>query len=181
MCSLSDYTRRASCNFWPVSQCSGIENQCCDDIHLRIFLVRCALGHAVCILWGVISIAYQSKRDITGRGRNQSCEHRVFDCCADCIRVRYHVILLSAMFCWPLSNDRNIGWKYYLVFIILSGVSAVIIFFLWPDTKGMPLEQIAALFGVSLNCEFVSIYHKWWLTFQSSRTTMRFLTQKIHS
>ncbi|OQV06735.1 hypothetical protein CLAIMM_11266 isoform 1 [Cladophialophora immunda] len=41
----------------------------------------------------------------------------------------------------------NIGWRYYLVFIILSGISAIVIFFVWPDTRGVPLEEIAALFG----------------------------------
>ena len=41
----------------------------------------------------------------------------------------------------------NIGWKFYLVFIILSGLG---FFFVWaflPETKGIPLEEMAKLFG----------------------------------
>ncbi|KAJ5813675.1 uncharacterized protein N7503_000425 [Penicillium pulvis] len=41
----------------------------------------------------------------------------------------------------------HIGWKFYLVFIITSGLSAVAILFLWPDTHGLRLEEIDALFG----------------------------------
>ncbi|OQU98122.1 hypothetical protein CLAIMM_03949 isoform 2 [Cladophialophora immunda] len=43
----------------------------------------------------------------------------------------------------------NIGWRYYLVFIIPSGILAVVIFFVFPDTKDVPLEEISAMFGVS--------------------------------
>lgn len=41
----------------------------------------------------------------------------------------------------------NIGWKFYLCFIIPGTVMALIILFYWPNTKQMPLEEIAALFG----------------------------------
>ncbi|KFZ05695.1 hypothetical protein V501_08116 [Pseudogymnoascus sp. VKM F-4519 (FW-2642)] len=41
----------------------------------------------------------------------------------------------------------NIGWKYFLVFIIISGLSAIFIYFVYPETKGIPLEEIAAIFG----------------------------------
>lgn len=45
---------------------------------------------------------------------------------------------------------RNIGWRYYLVFIIPSFVWVIVIQFTFPDTKGMPLEEVATLFGVSI-------------------------------
>jgi hypothetical protein len=48
-----------------------------------------------------------------------------------------------------LTLHSNIGWKYYLLFIILSGISIIVIGFLWPDTNGVPLEEISRLFGVS--------------------------------
>ncbi|KAI1608338.1 MFS transporter [Exophiala viscosa] len=41
----------------------------------------------------------------------------------------------------------NIGWKYYLFFIILSTIGTVYIWFTFPDTKNKPLEEVAALFG----------------------------------
>ncbi|KAK3079833.1 hypothetical protein LTS18_003788, partial [Coniosporium uncinatum] len=42
---------------------------------------------------------------------------------------------------------EEIGWKYYLCFIICGSVAAIIIWFVFPDTWGVPLEEIAAIFG----------------------------------
>jgi hypothetical protein len=40
------------------------------------------------------------------------------------------------------------GDRYYLqVFIVLSGLGVVWMYFYIPETKGVPLEEIAALFG----------------------------------
>ena len=41
----------------------------------------------------------------------------------------------------------NIGWRFYLVFIIISGLGCVAAFFLLPETKGIPLEEMAKIFG----------------------------------
>lgn len=41
----------------------------------------------------------------------------------------------------------HIGWKFYLCFICPPAVAAVFIYFYFPDTKGLPLESVAALFG----------------------------------
>lgn len=46
----------------------------------------------------------------------------------------------------PVALDR-IGWKFYLVLIIPSAVYIVLIYFLFPETKGRTLEEIGALFG----------------------------------
>jgi hypothetical protein len=40
----------------------------------------------------------------------------------------------------------NIGWKYYLIFIIVPALGVPIIWRL-PETKGLSLEEIAAVFG----------------------------------
>jgi hypothetical protein len=40
----------------------------------------------------------------------------------------------------------NIGWKYYLLFIIIPAVGFPALFF-FPETKGLSLEDIAAVFG----------------------------------
>lgn len=42
---------------------------------------------------------------------------------------------------------KNIGWKFYLVFIITGALGAAVFWFLYPDTRGLPLEEIAAVFG----------------------------------
>ncbi|KIW82130.1 hypothetical protein AYO21_04273 [Fonsecaea monophora] len=49
----------------------------------------------------------------------------------------------------------NIGWKFYLVFIIICGVGTITMFFLLPETKGVPLEEVAKLFG---DTETIMVY-----------------------
>lgn len=39
------------------------------------------------------------------------------------------------------------GWHIYLLYMALCIVSGVIVFFFIPETKGLPMEEIAALFG----------------------------------
>jgi hypothetical protein len=41
----------------------------------------------------------------------------------------------------------HIGWKFYLAFIIPGCIGGVIMFLFFPDTRGLPLEEIAAIFG----------------------------------
>lgn len=41
----------------------------------------------------------------------------------------------------------SIGWKYYLVFIIISFIGAPVFWYVSPETKGISLEEIPTLFG----------------------------------
>jgi hypothetical protein len=41
----------------------------------------------------------------------------------------------------------NIGWKYYIFFVCSNLVSAALVFFCYPETKGKSLEQMDELFG----------------------------------
>jgi MFS family permease len=49
----------------------------------------------------------------------------------------------------------KIGWKFYLCFIIPGTIGGICMLLLWPDTNGLPLEEIAAIFGDS---DEVAIY-----------------------
>jgi MFS family permease len=51
----------------------------------------------------------------------------------------------------------SIAWKYYLVFICVSVVSAAVIFFTFPNTLHMPLEEVAKLFG---DDDLVAVYQR---------------------
>lgn len=44
----------------------------------------------------------------------------------------------------------HIGWHYYLPFILLTAINVVIIWFYFPNTNQLALEEIAAIFGVSV-------------------------------
>lgn len=51
---------------------------------------------------------------------------------------------------WAQSGSTalaNIGWHFFLIFIVLSTIGASIIYFFYPDTQGKTLEEIGALFG----------------------------------
>lgn len=37
---------------------------------------------------------------------------------------------------------RNIGYKFYIILAVFNAVDAVIIYFLFPETKGLSLEEI---------------------------------------
>lgn len=45
------------------------------------------------------------------------------------------------------NSYRSIGWKFYLVFIIPGAIGAATMWLTFPDTRGMPLEEVAAIFG----------------------------------
>jgi hypothetical protein len=41
----------------------------------------------------------------------------------------------------------NIGYKYFVVFACLTFVSVLVVYFMYPETKGKSLEELAELFG----------------------------------
>jgi hypothetical protein len=41
----------------------------------------------------------------------------------------------------------NVGWKYFSLFIYTNAVGAIVVFSLFPGTKGKSLEEIGAIFG----------------------------------
>jgi hypothetical protein len=50
---------------------------------------------------------------------------------------------------WPQSAPvafQHIGWKFYLAFIIPGTLACIALLLFFPDTKGLPLEEIAAPF-----------------------------------
>ena len=51
----------------------------------------------------------------------------------------------------------HIGWKYYIFFILFSGLGASCAFFVFPDTLHKPLEEVAAMFG---DHDLVMVYQK---------------------
>ncbi|KAF4631751.1 hypothetical protein G7Y89_g6380 [Cudoniella acicularis] len=41
----------------------------------------------------------------------------------------------------------TIGWKYFVVFVCLTAVSILVVAFVFPETKGKSLEELAEIFG----------------------------------
>lgn len=49
---------------------------------------------------------------------------------------------------WPV-GIANIGSKIYFFFMAINLASVPIVYLLYPETKGRPLEEMDALFGVA--------------------------------
>ncbi|KAL4875014.1 general substrate transporter [Aspergillus karnatakaensis] len=47
----------------------------------------------------------------------------------------------------------NVGWKFYLVMVVVSSLNIVIFAVCFPETKGLALEEIAARFGDTVATE----------------------------
>jgi len=45
---------------------------------------------------------------------------------------------------------RNIGWRTYIIWAVLNLVNAIVVFLLYPETAGIPLEKIDKLFTSEL-------------------------------
>lgn len=41
----------------------------------------------------------------------------------------------------------QVGWKYYLLFIILTAINIPLVWYYFPETKGLSLEEIGEKFG----------------------------------
>ncbi|CAL5874791.1 uncharacterized protein PFLUO_LOCUS9093 [Penicillium psychrofluorescens] len=55
----------------------------------------------------------------------------------------------------PVAFD-SVGWRFYLVFIIVPFVGVPFLWFGCPETKGMTLEEIGALFGDTVATDVVA-------------------------
>jgi MFS family permease len=68
---------------------------------------------------------------------------------------------ISALFCFSLVYTmcapvafNTIGWKYYFIFIIVPLFGAAIMYFFYPETKGLSLEEIGKKFGDDVAVDF---------------------------
>ncbi len=46
-----------------------------------------------------------------------------------------------------LTNRIRSGWHMYLLYMGLCIISGIVVYFIIPETKGLPMEELAALFG----------------------------------
>ncbi|KAH7000570.1 general substrate transporter [Ilyonectria destructans] len=65
--------------------------------------------------------------------------------CSVCVSALYLMQTLWLNLAPTAIND--IEWKFYLVFVVLSACGAVYVYFLIPETKKIPLEELDAIFG----------------------------------
>jgi sugar porter (SP) family MFS transporter len=56
----------------------------------------------------------------------------------------------------PVAFER-VGWRFYLALIIPGTIGTIIMWIYFPDTKGLPLEEVAAIFG---DADEVAVYQR---------------------
>ncbi|KAI0077861.1 general substrate transporter [Panus rudis PR-1116 ss-1] len=71
--------------------------------------------------------------------RNRSIGTSVATCANWAFNVLFSQVSNMAM--------TNIGWRYYLVFIILNAIDFTVMLLFFPETKGKTLEEMAVVFG----------------------------------
>ncbi|KAJ4258978.1 hypothetical protein NW762_008066 [Fusarium torreyae] len=67
--------------------------------------------------------------------------------------------LIIAAFTNPIGLE-NIGWKYYIVFCVLLVIFFGITYFIFPETKGYSLEEIAKIFDGDEACNAEQVQEK---------------------
>jgi MFS family permease len=53
--------------------------------------------------------------------------------------------LINGLFVNPIALT-DIGWRYYILFCVLLGIMVVLVYVLYPETKGHTLEELAEIF-----------------------------------
>ncbi|EXJ87479.1 hypothetical protein A1O3_04439 [Capronia epimyces CBS 606.96] len=66
--------------------------------------------------------------------------------------------LLIGLFVTPIGL-RNIGWKYYIVFCVLLALLWLIVYFVFPETRGRTLEEINNVFETPVQDHDLELKH----------------------
>ncbi|KIW08633.1 uncharacterized protein PV09_00589 [Verruconis gallopava] len=54
---------------------------------------------------------------------------------------------------------QHISWKYFLIFIVCDAIFITTVYFMWPETTGKTLEEIAAVFGDEVAVDIKNAHH----------------------
>lgn len=58
------------------------------------------------------------------------------------------IFLASLIFTQAASSAfKAIAWRYYIVFTVLTFLMVILLWFFYPETKGLSLEEVARIFG----------------------------------
>ena len=92
------------------------------------------------------NVSHPSPREghVSRRSDDFVDEYHLAAISADCVPVRGCAFQFLRLL---MVRFRKIGWKFYLCFIIPGTLGGLALWFFFPDTKGRPLEEIAAIFG----------------------------------
>ena len=70
----------------------------------------------------------------------------------------FMLFVMQVIFSVPSATAfANISWRFFLVFIALTAFNTVVAYFKFPETRGLPLEEIGKHFGDVVEVEFNQI------------------------
>lgn len=61
-------------------------------------------------------------------------------------QISLYLAIFFHTFVNPIALE-NIGWKYYIIFVVIIAISTVLIYFVYPETKGHTLEEMDTVFN----------------------------------
>lgn len=67
-----------------------------------------------------------------------------------------NLVLIIGQVCNPIAMAK-LGWRYYILFCILDALFIVQVWFLFPETKGKSLEELADIFDRLENPRVVDV------------------------
>ena len=92
--------------------------------------------------------------NIRSRGMAMATATYFTACIVSCINLAHAIDLVADVCVWlqtyvtpGATAIASIGWRYYLVFMCLTVISIIVIYFFYPETKRRPLEELAEYFG----------------------------------
>jgi hypothetical protein len=70
----------------------------------------------------------------------------------------FNAITIMLVQVTPIAVE-HIAWKYFLIFIITDAIFIVVVWWVYPETVGKTLEEIAALFGDEVAVDISTAHH----------------------
>ena len=70
----------------------------------------------------------------------------------------FNAITIMLVQVTPIAVEK-IAWKYFLIFIICDAIFITVVYFVYPETSGRTLEEIAALFGDEVAVKIDEAHH----------------------
>lgn len=70
----------------------------------------------------------------------------------------FNAITIMLVQVTPLAIER-IAWRFFLIFIICDAIFIAVVYWVYPETVGKTLEEIAALFGDEVAVDIRHAHH----------------------
>jgi hypothetical protein len=70
----------------------------------------------------------------------------------------FNAITIMLVQVTPIAIE-HIAWRYFVIFVICDAIFITVVYFVYPETTGKTLEEIAALFGDEVAVDIKDAHH----------------------